>query len=250
MIKFFRKIRQNLLSEGKTGKYLKYAIGETLLVMIGILLALQVNTWNEKRKSNKFENLILVELLNTIKTDISTINKTKQGNLKAQESCKIILTHFDEDLKYDDSLNIHFGLATEWWLLTLNESAYKNAQNYGLHFIENDTSRKLLNYIYDSRLPYYNNIIERHTKYHYDNVEPLYAKLFESSKRIGNSTSFRKIPFNYQTLKNDKGYRNVLKTSIRDREKENVIIDQILGLMKDAIPLLEREINSKYTNKK
>jgi hypothetical protein len=56
MIKFFRKIRQNLLSEGKTGKYLKYAIGEIILVMIGILLALQVNTWNESRK-----NLILEE---------------------------------------------------------------------------------------------------------------------------------------------------------------------------------------------
>ena len=50
MIKFFRTIRQKLLSEGNTGKYLKYAIGEILLVVIGILIALQVNTWNEKRK--------------------------------------------------------------------------------------------------------------------------------------------------------------------------------------------------------
>ena len=42
MIKFFRRIRQNLLSEGKTGKYLKYAIGEIILVVIGILIALQI----------------------------------------------------------------------------------------------------------------------------------------------------------------------------------------------------------------
>ena len=50
MIKFFRKIRQNLLSEGKTGKYFKYAIGEIVLVVIGILIALQINNWNEGRK--------------------------------------------------------------------------------------------------------------------------------------------------------------------------------------------------------
>ena len=50
MIKFFRKIRQNLLMENKTRKYFKYAIGEIVLVMIGILLALQINNWNEKRK--------------------------------------------------------------------------------------------------------------------------------------------------------------------------------------------------------
>jgi hypothetical protein len=52
MIKFFRRIRQNLLSEGKTGKYLKYAIGEIILVVLGILIALQINNWNEKRKEN------------------------------------------------------------------------------------------------------------------------------------------------------------------------------------------------------
>ncbi|WP_407556387.1 hypothetical protein [Winogradskyella sp. 4-2091] len=49
MIKFFRKIRQNLLAEDKTGKYFKYAIGEIFLVVIGILIALQINNWNEKR---------------------------------------------------------------------------------------------------------------------------------------------------------------------------------------------------------
>jgi len=58
MIKFFRKIRQNLLMENKTSKYFKYAIGEILLVVIGILIALQINNWNEKRL--KQEQLISV----------------------------------------------------------------------------------------------------------------------------------------------------------------------------------------------
>ena len=62
MIKFFRKIRQKLLSENKFGKYLKYAIGEILLVMIGILLALQVNNWNEKRRNKINEQFILNSL--------------------------------------------------------------------------------------------------------------------------------------------------------------------------------------------
>jgi hypothetical protein len=49
MIKFFRQICQNLLNEGKTSRYFKYAIGEIILVVIGILLALQINNWNENR---------------------------------------------------------------------------------------------------------------------------------------------------------------------------------------------------------
>ena len=62
MIKFFRKIRQNLLMENKTGKYLKYAIGEIVLVVIGILIALQINNWNENRKDNNEEIAILENL--------------------------------------------------------------------------------------------------------------------------------------------------------------------------------------------
>ncbi|MAB47296.1 MAG: hypothetical protein CMC05_01570 [Flavobacteriaceae bacterium] len=53
MIKFFRKIRYNLMSENKTGKYFKYAIGEIILVVIGILIALQINNWNESRKEQR-----------------------------------------------------------------------------------------------------------------------------------------------------------------------------------------------------
>lgn len=53
MIKFFRNIRKSLLNEGKTSKYFKYAIGEIVLVVIGILIALQINNWNESRKEQR-----------------------------------------------------------------------------------------------------------------------------------------------------------------------------------------------------
>ena len=62
MIKFFRKIRQNLLMENKTGKYLKYAIGEIVLVVIGILIALSLNNWNENRKKTDSEKGILTNI--------------------------------------------------------------------------------------------------------------------------------------------------------------------------------------------
>lgn len=62
MIKFFRHIRKSLVMENKTSKYFKYAIGEIVLVVIGILIALQINTWNENRKEKLDENSILQNL--------------------------------------------------------------------------------------------------------------------------------------------------------------------------------------------
>jgi len=73
MIKFFRKIRQNLLMENKTSKYLKYAIGEILLVVIGILIALQINNWNENRKNEKQLDAIYNTIEQNLKTDLKAI---------------------------------------------------------------------------------------------------------------------------------------------------------------------------------
>ena len=69
MIKFFRKIRQNLLMENKNGKYFKYAIGEIILVVIGILLALQINNWNENRLKTNSVKTYLTNLIQDLKED-------------------------------------------------------------------------------------------------------------------------------------------------------------------------------------
>ncbi|MGB5269500.1 MAG: DUF6090 family protein, partial [Eudoraea sp.] len=62
MIKFFRKIRQRLVSENKFSKYLIYAFGEIILVVIGILIALQINNWNEERKDRRLEKEYIARL--------------------------------------------------------------------------------------------------------------------------------------------------------------------------------------------
>jgi len=69
MITFFRKIRQKLLSQNRVTQYLTYAIGEVALVMIGILLALQVNNWNETRKAQKAQRDLLSSFLEDLKAD-------------------------------------------------------------------------------------------------------------------------------------------------------------------------------------
>jgi hypothetical protein len=74
MIKFFRKIRQKTLTENKFGKYLTYAIGEIILVVIGILIALSINNWNENKKSENQLNNIYNEVETNLKSDLSNID--------------------------------------------------------------------------------------------------------------------------------------------------------------------------------
>ena len=86
MIKFFRKIRYNLMSENKTGKYLKYAIGEIILVVIGILIALQINNWNEKRKLQIVQNTLLINFYENLAADSIILQNNKQILFKIIET--------------------------------------------------------------------------------------------------------------------------------------------------------------------
>ena len=84
MIKFFRQIRFKLMETGKTTKYFKYAIGEIILVVIGILIALQINNWNENRKVKTNEIVLVKQLLEDAKIDSIFFNDRIQS-LKGQK---------------------------------------------------------------------------------------------------------------------------------------------------------------------
>lgn len=73
MIKFFRNIRYDLMEKNKTGRYFKYAIGEIILVVIAILIALQINNWNEERQNDASENQYYCLILDDLKMDYNKI---------------------------------------------------------------------------------------------------------------------------------------------------------------------------------
>jgi Family of unknown function (DUF6090) len=81
MIKFFRKIRQNMIKENRASKYLLYAIGEIVLVVIGILIALSINNWNDSRKDNLREQTYYKTVINDLVNDTVLINKKIHDNV-------------------------------------------------------------------------------------------------------------------------------------------------------------------------
>jgi hypothetical protein len=100
MIKFFRKIRQKLLSENKFGKYLTYAIGEIVLVVIGILIALQINNWNEQRKQNSQELYILNQLKVEFEADSIKINRLEKlttGKINQSKYLLKLIKEYNKD---------------------------------------------------------------------------------------------------------------------------------------------------------
>lgn len=129
MIKFFRKIRGKSLSEGKTGEYLKYAIGEIVLVMIGILLALQVNNWNENRKAYNNSKNYLFEIVTDLQKDTSHFNYGIGVLNKLMADEEWVLNTVDYTEKDIDRL---WDCLSGWYMdYRINSRTFQKIQNQG-----------------------------------------------------------------------------------------------------------------------
>lgn len=112
MINFFRKKRKKFADDNKAIKYARYAIGEIFLVVIGILIALSINNWNEQRKMNIQEQELLEGLLIEFTINFNRLEKVNQLHLKSIESANELMTYFNQDIKNIpnskfDSLQFH-----------------------------------------------------------------------------------------------------------------------------------------------
>ena len=141
MIKFFRKIRQNLLSEGKTGKYFKYAIGEIVLVVIGILIALSINNWNEERKERNKEINYLKNLKIDLQNEILNSEEFTSYHFNKVLACsKLINGDAPKNIKdvqvYTDTYEAVFN----WKDFVPNNNTFKELLSSGnLSLIKNDS---------------------------------------------------------------------------------------------------------------
>ena len=96
MIKFFRSIRKNLLMENKTGKYFKYAIGEILLVIIGILIAVSINGWNEDRKLAIEEQSLLKDLKQEMELNLKSLETVITQHEESLEAAEEMVKLFED----------------------------------------------------------------------------------------------------------------------------------------------------------
>ncbi|TXG38712.1 DUF6090 family protein [Seonamhaeicola maritimus] len=141
MIKFFRNIRKQLLGEGKTGHYLKYAIGEIVLVVIGILIALQINNWNEERKDRKTEIHYLHRLQEDFIKNQEQLNYQISFSQFQLDNVKLLLKSFDDPLQNDELILWPYALEHAYFLaqLTFANNTWSELKSTGnLELISNN----------------------------------------------------------------------------------------------------------------
>ncbi len=132
-------------------KYLLYAVGEILLVVIGILIALQVNNWNNERLERKQEIDILAEISQDLESSIYSLEVDIELNQSIISSIDTIMESLFADEAYNDSLDTHFGQLVFSTTITMNTSGYDNLKNTGFQIIQDDSLRKAITEFYETQ---------------------------------------------------------------------------------------------------
>ncbi|MCJ7467106.1 MAG: DUF6090 family protein [Maribacter sp.] len=261
MIKLFHNIRQNLLNEGKTSKYLKYAIGEIILVVIGILIALSLNNWKEYTADRSNERNQLKNIQEDILKDTTDVTFNIAYHTQFLNSEKELLAYMQSpDNKPVDSISYELALGLPM-ILTLHESSFNNLRNTDLNIITNDSLKQQISNHYDNFakviLTLENDLDEYKT---YRSKLPYFLKYFRLSNKvvIRDNTQFNTgdyfgpdVEFNKLVLvdtvglKNDEAFKIVLAQSISFTKIKVQLYFDFLERIQELKKAIDQELRKK-----
>ena len=126
MIKLFRNVRHRLLAEGRLSRYLFYAIGEIVLVVIGILIALQINNWNDARKDRARELGYLRNIREDVSGNIRELDDYLATRQQGIEAAQRILAHYDgKPIEDPSAFNADSIRIYNWRRFYLGDNTYQ-----------------------------------------------------------------------------------------------------------------------------
>jgi len=241
---FFRKIRYSLLNKGKTSRYFKYALGEIILVVIGILIALQINSWNEERKQTKADYIFLNNLKEELSLDITTltkyIDKYKRFNSDLQASLDLL--NNAETINQEQKVLIGKSFNILEVLTPISKNTQRNDQqisNGSIHRISETLNKKLINYIDSTKtsIEIISKLGESLQIISINDVSPLFDLETHDVR-----TTYH---FDFESIKDNRLIKNAISKSLRYRNISinhmNAQIEKTQNLILEIDKLLEPE---------
>ena len=201
MIKLFSKIRKKTLAEGQTWKYFKYAIGEIVLVVIGILIALSINSWNQTRKDAQKEDSYLQNLTRDLESQIESIDIQLSYEQKYEKNAKLLLNayHGSGGFVIDSVTAAQLNILVERKTFVRTDPTFEDLISTGnIGLLKNITLRNELIEFYQE--------LERYERILHNNntlmVDEMYGQNIIQFIYIGGRPSQRLWDVSNETLKN------------------------------------------------
>ena len=239
MINFFRKIRKQLADDNKPLKYMRYAIGEIVLVVIGILIALSINNWNEERKDRIIEKKVLVGLAKNLEMNIERFETRLSTIQRYSKSGKIILSIIENKTEETETLHQHWNRALingSGEIITL--AGYEGLKNVGFEIISNEVMKDaIINLYEDTYLLQLN-----HRQGWGTEVKPNLDK-YITEHFSWNTISRERVPYDYHFIINDNYFIGLVKTAALQRVYITNALNESLKESQRVLQLIKDELD-------
>jgi uncharacterized protein DUF6090 len=247
MAKLFNSIRKKLVSDKpstkRTTNYLKYAIGEIVLVVIGILIALALNNWNENRKVRNKERVILTEMKQNLEEDLKDALWNINANKELLFANETILNVLENNLPFNDSLKFYYGNILGNTQLIENTSAYDNLMSIGFDLVNNDSLRIKITHLYSNSYEYITNLEQRlDDKFQFEKIHPQVLEKFTTEVHWHEGPRENAYPIDQTALAQDHTFVEILKFNIYVRKIMISQYEMLASEISDLILNIEKEI--------
>ena len=218
MIGFFRKIRKNLVVNNRFSKYLLYAIGEIILVVIGILIALQVNNANQNRKERKVE----LKVLRTIQSDISQDIVNLDSMIKWERTFvagneQLITLLKNDTITYETGMDSLFGNINRYYVFYPQRIGYESLKSGGMDLLRSDSLKENIVMLYDFHYELIAETMEL-KKQLYLETNPIFLPHLVTIGDLDERFSVtRKRPVDFNAIKEDQEFYNYLTHIYHER---------------------------------
>lgn len=149
-----KSFRDNLQPHHRLTRMLLSGVGEIIMVMVGVLLALWVDNWNDDRKDAIKERKLLREMRGNLDADLADCRWNIDFNERALRGNKAVLMQLEQGIAFTDTMCVHYATLFGTTQLVANTSAYDNLKSIGFYLIRTDSLRKTITALYSERYTY------------------------------------------------------------------------------------------------
>lgn len=217
-----------------------YALGEIVLVVIGILIALSINNWNEERKEKEKEVALLKELSINLEKTKRAIDTSITLNKIGIENNNYLLHVVETNQEYHPKLDSIFGSLPYWDTPYLTQNAYQNIKSIGVDIISDPDLRSQVVELYEEDLP---KLLNDWDRWEWDINQAISMPFF--AKHIRGSMTDRYIakPNDFEALKDNAEFKNILSVIYRTRIYGVTLMEQSLVKIEN----LQNEVDNKLS---
>lgn len=246
MLRFFRTLRQRLLADKQVGKYLLYALGEIILIVVGVLIALYLDNVNDEKQAKEVEVQLLMELKSNLASNMEILERTLITETEYLAYNEMILEYLDNRRPYDEELDRAFGVY--FWTVTTNPvtGGYEFLKSKGIDLISSDSLRKRISFIFDNEFSILKNENEVWSNNLQQNISyPYHVKHFRRyyAPEKDSVEAERARPFDYESLLVDNEFKSINSEIISNRKWNINSLQTLMRAIQKLIIQIDAELN-------